>query len=187
MSTDEYMPGPAAGAEVQRDGERWTLVVLRELAHPPEKVWKALTDPEHLRAWAPFDANRNLGAVGNAVLSTVGTSPLHVSETCVTRADAPHTLEYSWGGADVRWELKASSGGGTTLRLFHNIDRGFISMGAAGWHICLDVLQRMLDGHPIGRIVGPEVMKFSGWQRLNAEYANQFGVEPPRRSAEEGK
>ena len=32
---------------------------------------------------------------------------------------------------------------------------------------------------PIGRIVGPDAMKFGGWQRLNAEYAKQFGVEMP--------
>ena len=48
-------------------------------------------------------------------------------------------------------------------------------MGAAGWHICFDVLDRLLAGRPIGRIVGPEAMKFGGWQRLNAEYAKQFG------------
>jgi hypothetical protein len=36
-----------------------------------------------------------------------------------------------------------------------------------------------LSGTPIGRIVGPEVMKFSGWQRLTAEYAKQFGMETP--------
>jgi len=51
-------------------------------------------------------------------------------------------------------------------------------MGAAGWHICLDVLDHLLSGAPIGRIVGPEAMKF-GWQRLSAEYARQFGVEAP--------
>ena len=68
---------------------------------------------------------------------------------------------------------------GTRLTLWHNINRGFISMGAAGWHICFDVLGRFLAGEPIGRIVGPEVMKFDGWQRLNAEYARQFGVEVP--------
>jgi hypothetical protein len=28
-------------------------------------------------------------------------------------------------------------------------------------------------------MVGPDAMKFGGWQRLNAEYAQQFGVEPP--------
>jgi hypothetical protein len=83
------------------------------------------------------------------------------------------------GEQDIRWELEPLRGGGTRLTLWHNIDRGFISMGAAGWHICFDVLQRLLGGQPIGRIVGPEAMKFGGWQRLNAEYAKQFGVETP--------
>ena len=51
----------------------------------------------------------------------------------MTRADAPRVLEYNWGGM-TRWELEAS-GDGTRLTLWHSIDRGFISMGAAGWHI----------------------------------------------------
>ena len=65
------------------------------------------------------------------------------------------------------------------LTLWTNIARTFISMGAAGWHICFDVLDRLLADQPIGRIVGPEAMKVDGWQRLNAEYAKQFGVEVP--------
>jgi hypothetical protein len=83
-------------------------------------------------------------------------------------------LEYS----DIRWELEAL-GGGTRLTLWHNIDRRYVAMGAAGWHICLDVLDHVLSGDPIARIAGPEAMKFGGWQRLNAEYARQFGVETP--------
>ena len=79
---------------------------------------------------------------------------------------------------DARWELEAS-GGGTRLTLWHKIDRRYISMGAAGWHISLDVLDRLLSGTPIGRIAGPDSMRFEGWQRLNAEYARQFGVEKP--------
>jgi uncharacterized protein YndB with AHSA1/START domain len=176
---EHYAPGAASGAEVRKDGDKWTLVLVRDLAHPPAKVWKALTDPEQLREWAPFDSDRNLGALGTAKLSTVGAPTPHVSETRVTRAEAPTALEYSWGGNDIRWELAPLAGGGTRLTLRHNIDRSFISMGAAGWHICFDVLGRFLAGQPIGRIVGPEVMKFSGWQRLNAEYAKQLGVEPP--------
>jgi hypothetical protein len=78
----------------------------------------------------------------------------------------------------AQWELEAL-GGGTRLTLWTNIDRRFIAMGAAGWHICFDVLDHLLSGTPIGRIVGPEAMKFGGWQRLNAEYATQFGVETP--------
>ena len=95
------------------------------------------------------------------------------------RADAPRALEYTWGGSDLRWELEPVGAGGTRLTLWHNIDRNYISMGAAGWHICLDLLDRSLAGEPIARIVGPEAMKFGGWQRLNAEYAKQFGVETP--------
>ena len=170
-----YEPGPAAGAHIDKDGEKWTLVLVRELRHPPAMVWEALTDPDQLREWAPFDADRNLGAVGSAMLTTVGAPGPHVTETHVRRADAPHTLEFNWGGFDLRWELEPLHGGGTRLTLWHNIDRRFIAMGAAGWHVCFDVLERFLDGEPIGRIVGPEAMKFGGWQRLNAEYGAQFG------------
>jgi uncharacterized protein YndB with AHSA1/START domain len=175
---DKYTPGPASGAQVRKDGENWTLILVRELRHPPEKVWLALTDPAHLREWAPFDADRSLDTVGTVKLTTVGIPVPQVSEGRVTRADAPKVLEYNWGGKDMRWELEPI-GGGTRLTLWHNIDRGFISWGAAGWHICLDVLDHLLSGTPIGRIVGVEAMKFEGWQRLNAEYAKQFGVETP--------
>jgi uncharacterized protein YndB with AHSA1/START domain len=174
---EQYAPGAAAGAEVRKDGDTWTLVLVRELRHAPDKVWQALTDPAQLREWAPFDADGNLGAAGRTVkLTTVGAPTPHVTETTVIRADAPKVLEYNWGGQDIRWELEAI-GGGTRLTLWHNIDRRFIAMGAAGWHICFDVLDKLLSGQPIGRMVGPGVMKFGGWQRLNAEYAQRFGVD----------
>ena len=179
MSRRPYQPGPAAGAHIEKQGETWTLVLVRDLRHPPEKVWIAITDPEHLRAWAPFDADRNLATVGPVKLSTANTPTPQVSETTVKRAEAPRLLEYNWGGGDLRWELEPL-GGGTRLTLWHNIDRRFISWGAAGWHICFDVLDRLLAGMPIGRIAGPEAMKFD-WQRLNAEYAEQFGVDAPKR------
>jgi uncharacterized protein YndB with AHSA1/START domain len=175
---EQYTPGPASGARIRKDGEKWTLILVRELRHAPEKVWQALTEPAHLREWAPFEADGSLGTVGTTVkLTTVRAPKPQVSETKVTRADAPKVLEYNWGDKDIRWELEAF-GGGTRLTLWHNIDRGFISMGAAGWHICFDVLDRLLIGTPIGRIVGAEAMKFD-WPRLNSEYAQQFGIETP--------
>ena len=175
---ERYTPGPAGGAQVRKDGDKWTLILVRELRHPPERVWQAITDPAHLREWAPFDADGSLDTVGKTVqLTTVGAPKPHVTETTVTRADAPRVLQYTWGGNDMRWEL-AAVGGGTRLTLWASIDRRFISMGAAGWHICLDVLDRLLAGEPIGRIAGAGAMKF-GWQRLNGEYAKQFGVESP--------
>src|SRR5215212_1283940 len=50
----QYAPGPASGAQIRKNGEKWTLILVRELRHSPEKVWQALTDPAHLREWAPF-------------------------------------------------------------------------------------------------------------------------------------
>lgn len=175
-SREQYEPGAASGARVEKDGDKWTLVLVRDLRHSPAKVWQALTDPKQLREWAPFDSDRNLGSVGTATLSTVGAPTPQVSESRITRADAPRTLEFSWGAQEIRWELEPV-GGGTRLTLWHNIDRRYIAMGAAGWHICFDVMARLLDGDSIGRIVGPEAMKFGGWQRLHAEYAKQFEIE----------
>jgi uncharacterized protein YndB with AHSA1/START domain len=173
---EQYAPGPASGAKVLKDREdgKWTLVLVRQLRHAPEKVWQALTDPAHLREWAPFVTDGKLDAPGTVKLTWVGTpTPL---ETRVTRADAPNVLEYD----DTRWELEAV-GNGTRLTLWHSIDRRFISWGAAGWHICFDVLERLLAGQPIGPIFGADAMRLAGWQRLTAEYATQFGIETPNR------
>jgi len=175
----QYTPGPPIGAQVQKDGDNWTLILVRELNHPRERVWEALTDPQHLREWAPFDVDGSLGKAGSTVKLSVTNAPKPmVSETTVTRADRPSLLEYNWGDKNLRWELE-SLNDGTRLTLWHNIDRGFIAWGAAGWQMCFDVLDRLLAGNPIGRIVGPDALKYD-WQRLVDQYATQFGVTAPK-------
>jgi uncharacterized protein YndB with AHSA1/START domain len=177
MTTREkYSPGPAAGANVLKQGDTWTLVLVRDFRQPPAKVWRALTDPAELREWAPFDADRDMGTTGPVTLSTVATPKTQVSDTMVTRAEAPRFLEYRWGENDMRWEL-APLGAGTRLTLWHSIGRRYVAMGAAGWHICFDVLAGFLAGRTIGRIVGGNAMSFD-WKRLHAEYSKQFGVDP---------
>lgn len=166
---EQYTPGPASGVQVRKDGEKWTLILTRELRHTPENIWQALTDQAQIREWAPYETDRSLASKGAVKLTWVG-SP-QVTETSVTRVDAPRLLECG----DMRWELEPA-GTGTRLTLWHSIDRRYVSWGAAGWHICLDVLDHLLDGTPIGRLTGPDAMKFEGWQRLSAEYAKQFAV-----------
>src|SRR5580693_3975275 len=116
---EQYTPGPASEAQIRKDGEKWTLILVRELRHPPEKVWQALTDPAQLREWAPFVADGSLATVGATVNLTWVGAPKPI-ETKVTRADPPGLLEYG----DIRWELEAF-GDGTRLTLWHNIDRRF--------------------------------------------------------------
>jgi hypothetical protein len=44
-----------------------------------------------------------------------------------------------------------------------------------GWHLCLDVAKRLLDGEPIGPIRGSAAMNF-GWDDLRAGYAPKMGL-----------
>lgn len=175
MTAPEYTPTLITPAQVRTtDGPQWGLVLTRQLRHAPQKVWDALVDPDQLRQWAPFDADATLGREGAKVkLTTVGAPQPHVTETTITRADPPRVLEYNWGGNDMKWELEPHAGG-TRLTLWTSIDRRYIAMGAAGWHVCFDVLDRYLDGAPIGRLVGMDVMKLAGFQQLNASYSRQF-------------
>lgn len=171
---EPYTPGPADATLTDKGDKNWAFVLVRQLRHSPEKVWKALTDPAQLREWAPFDSDGSLASEGATVrLSTVGT-PL-VSETKIVRAEFPHELEYTWGDSNLRWKLE-DYGGGTRLSLWASIDRRYVAMGAAGWHLCLDVMGRFLDDRPMGRKVGPETMQFEGWRQLHAEYAKKFAA-----------
>src|SRR5436190_20067673 len=100
---EHYTPAPAYGAQVKKDGpqkDKWTLILVRELRHSPEKVWQALTDQAQLREWAPFVTDGNLSTLGTVNLTWVG-NPKPI-ETKVTRADAPKLLECG----DIRWELE---------------------------------------------------------------------------------
>src|SRR5947207_14289193 len=111
IDREQYTPGPASVAQVRKDGEKWTLILVKELRHPPRQVWQALTDPAQLREWAPFDADGSLGTVGTRVkLTTVGAPTPHVTETTATRAEAPKVPEYNCGGFDTRWQPEAIVG-----------------------------------------------------------------------------
>jgi uncharacterized protein YndB with AHSA1/START domain len=152
------------------------LVFVRELAHPPSRVWKALTLPQQLRAWAPFDADRDLSRTGPATLDMAGGDAPVPLPSMVLQADAPKLLEYTWGDDVLRWELEPTERG-TRLTLRHSMeDRSFVPKTAAGWQICLDVAEAALSGEPIGRIVASDALNF-GWQRLNDAYAAAFGIE----------
>ncbi|UQU68053.1 SRPBCC family protein [Couchioplanes caeruleus] len=166
-------PGPAGGATVVSAGDRWTLVFIRELPHPREKVWSALTDPHRLDQWAPFAAGRDLSHPGDVTLTMVDGPDRTGTPATVRRAEPPALLEYTWGEDLLRWEL-GDTGGGTRLTLRHTVgDRDGAPMFAAGWHLCVAVLARLLDGDPVGVIRGRDALAH-GWDDLRAAYEKSF-------------
>ncbi len=181
MKRSEFRPSPLGDATVRDDGERATLVFVRELRHAPDVVWAALTDPAQVHHWAPFDPDRDLSQPGPATLAMAGGpndegsgEPL---PSTVRRAERPTLLEYTWGEDVLRWELTALASGGTRLTLHHTLaDRSWLTKVTAGWHLCIDVLAEALAGNAFGRIVGSEAEDF-GWCALERSYARKLGVD----------
>jgi uncharacterized protein YndB with AHSA1/START domain len=165
--------GPVGDATVVPDGDTWTLIFIRDLRHAPAVVWQALTEPAEVDQWAPFTAGRNLGATGDTTLTMVDGDVRMAMPASVLRADAPHVLEYTWGEDRLRWELDPH-GKGTRLTLRHTLSHPDMdAMVAAGWHLCLVVLDRMLSGNPVGPIRGRDAMDH-GFEDLRDEYAEKF-------------
>ncbi len=176
---EQYTPGPASGRRGTK-GRREVDARSRPRTAPPAR--KGLAGAHRPRASARMGSvrrRREPGCRGHRGKAHHGGGADAASirdPREASRRSQGARIQLGRPGHPLGTE---AAGGGTRLTLWHNIDRRFISMGAAGWHICFDVLDRLLAGPPIGRMVGPEAMKFGGWQRLNAEYAKQFGVEPP--------
>jgi uncharacterized protein YndB with AHSA1/START domain len=156
-------------------GQRPTLVFERVIAHPPERVWSALTSHEELMQWhpTPFDVEPQEG--GRVSFSSSAPDAPEMPDGTVLAWAPPHLLAYSWGEDELRWELRPHDDG-CLLKLSHSFDDRFkAARDAAGWHICLDALERSLNPQPPAR--EPGEMRLPGdWQKLNGEYERRFGI-----------
>jgi uncharacterized protein YndB with AHSA1/START domain len=152
---------------VHKRADDFQLRFERQLRHPVEQVWAALTDPAQLAQWL---------APGEIALTSGGRVYLAFSDGDgvidgrVTAIAPPRLLEFSWTdkGGDfgfVRWELMAEDGG-TRLVLIHTVPASARESGLpmlAGWHSLLDQLAVLLDGQPFP--------SRSRWQELHDHYA----------------
>ena len=99
---------------IEPSTETRSVVVERELPFPPEKIWRALTQPHLIEEWLMksdfepvvghrFDLRANWGAIGCQVLAV----------------EPNKTLSYTWGALGlesvVTWTLTPTSTG-TRLR-----------------------------------------------------------------------
>lgn len=137
-------------ATLERDGGRYVLMVRRSLAHPPEKVWRVVTERDLLKQWFPSDVEGDW-----EVGSTLAFHFLHgegdsLSEEDlrgeVLAVDPPRLLEFRWGTHQLKFELEAE-GDGCLFRLSEAFDDPSLgARDAAGWEMCLDNLQLVIDG-----------------------------------------
>jgi uncharacterized protein YndB with AHSA1/START domain len=147
---------------------RWQLRFTRMLRHPPEQVWQAITEPEHLAHWFPttIEGERAAGARLHFAFPA-GQAPAFDGE--MTAYEPPSLIELRWGGDLLGLELRPVEQG-TELTLLDVLDElGKAARDAAGWHTCLDALEAALGEAWSARD------ELDSWPEIHLHYVESFG------------
>src|ERR671930_2020483 len=167
-----------ADAILHDDRGRAVLRFERLLRHPPERVWRALTDDDEQFRWHPTPASFEPAAGGSVSWLPGGDVP-DMEPGEVIQYDPPHTLAHTWGDDRLRWELRPHDEG-CLLVLTHTFDDRFkAARDAAGWHLCLDALASSLEGAEAASTGDGERIP-GDWRELNRAYERRFGIPPEK-------
>ena len=146
------------------------LTFTRRLSYPPAKVWRALTEPEHLASWFPttIEGERAVGARLRFGFKENEAPPF---EGEMLAFEPPSLMELRWGDEILRFEVVAQGDGSVLVFtcLFEEVGKG--ARDGAGWHSCLDLLGLDLAG-----LVAPWSAA-DRWKELRGTYVERFGPE----------
>lgn len=137
----------------------------RTLAHPLERVWRAVSVPAELERWFPaaVDWTPAVGETFHAAGATVE----------VTEVDPPHRLAWTYAGELYSFDLAAHEDG-CRLIFTHVIgDRTLAAQAATGWQAYLSRLEPHLGGEYLS-----EQEAHQSWEQIHERYAERFGVDP---------
>lgn len=151
----------------RRDGGL-VLRFTRRLPHPPQRVWRALTEPEHLAAWFPttIEGDRAAGAPLRFAHRD-GIAPPFDGE--MLTFEPPSVMELRWGEDVLRFELRPE-GDGTVLQFSDSFDElGRAARDGAGWHVCLDGLGYAAAGQ------SPPWSAADHWREVHDGYRRRLG------------
>jgi uncharacterized protein YndB with AHSA1/START domain len=165
------------GQLIEVEGDRVGVRFERRLDHPPERVWRAVTETEELAKW--FPARPEIGGerrVGSELTFTYPNNEEPPETGQIVQFDEPRIFAFTWrsSGDDahlLHFELEPD-GDGTRLIFTHELPKPDSAKVAAGWQLCLDDLELALADAP--RADFPE----GKWVELHEEYAERFGVSP---------
>jgi uncharacterized protein YndB with AHSA1/START domain len=149
---------------------RWQFRFTRVLPHPQEKVWRAITEPDHPARWFPttIEGDRAPGASLRFAFLGADLPPLDGE---MLAFEPESVMKLQWGTDVVRIELR-SVNEGTELTLLDAFEeRGKAARDGAGWHECLDALEAASSGDAQAR------ERMDRWSRVYPHYVESFGPE----------
>lgn len=139
--------------EISRDGDHATLRFTRTLRHTPDKVWRALTESEHMRWWMPVDmiGDRSVGSTVKMIfwpdlVAKKGLDP--DAGTATIRVWEPsHIFEWVWHGSIVRFDLTEIPQGCQLVLtvVIESDDPDTIVDNAGGFHLWIEHVTTLLD------------------------------------------
>lgn len=171
-------------------GGRPVLRFERRLAHPPEKVWKAVTDPAEMAHWFPAGIETEL-KIGAPMLFSFGADRFDLggayADGEILELDPPKVYAFRWVDDVLRFELVPDAAGCLLVFTYVLNDTGTrndlpsVARTAPGWDACLDAVVARLDGRDAPRPDG-------AWALDRAErYVEEFGLaEGDIRDADDG-
>lgn len=160
---------------IRRDGSDYVLLVERRLEYGVHTVWRALTESDLLEQWFPARIDGEW-SVGSALTFTFPDGAAEdVSEGDlkgeVLAVEPPHLLEFRWGEYRIKFDLE-EAGEHCVFRLSERFeDRSWAARSAAGWEMCLENLDRILDG------AGASTFSADVWRTKFRAYAARFAPE----------
>jgi uncharacterized protein YndB with AHSA1/START domain len=163
-ATDEF-------GSLERVGDVSILRYERRLAHPRERVWRAITEDAHLAAWFPttMEGPRRAGAALRFSFRHGEAPPF---DGVLLTFVPPALLEVRWADDVLRFELEPDGESATILRLRVTFpEHGKAARDAAGWHVCLERLAALCDR------TEPGWEPSWRWQVVHGSYVERFGPE----------
>lgn len=135
-------------ADLQKDENGFVARMERHLKHPVEQVWSMLTQNDQLAKWFPELRVKDLGQGGSMIFDMQNGVFEEMKISCYK---ALAVLEYEWGEDLVRFELAPESAAESKLIFLEKIKKitDHTPKDLAGWHVCLDVIEALLDGRTL--------------------------------------
>jgi uncharacterized protein YndB with AHSA1/START domain len=152
---------PTHNQPAQIDDDAFTVSRSITIAAPPEQVWAAITQPEHIERWHTSTASLTAlepGGTGTWTFEGYGDAPIRIEQV-----DPMRSVTYRWGSDGDTEILPGRStvftftlepfDGGTRLNV---IERGFedladpraaLKSNQEGWTVQLDLLVAYLEGN----------------------------------------
>ncbi|SDC08815.1 SRPBCC domain-containing protein [Actinokineospora iranica] len=154
-------------ATLRTDAGRCVLRFTRALAHPPDKVWRAITEPDHLAHWFPATLTGERRPEAPITFTFAFDDGTDGGSGVITDYDPPRLFAFTWQGENLRFDLRPTDDGCLLVFTHRFDDRPGAASFAAGWEGCLAALTAHLDGAPT-----PDY----DWAAAHETYTARFGL-----------